>query len=319
MKSVFGCVAAVLVIGRAFTAFAAPALREGLVVHLPFTNDLQDHAAKPQPVEVHGPVSVREGAAYFEGKQNWLDLPFIPLNDRPFAVAMWLKPTGAEPTYGVLLQWDRNQESHIFHLMIRDGLRPWFGFYINDVVSPVSLSNAGEWQHLLFQYDGVSQQIWIGGRLICQRAAKAYQGAKGRTLIGKNADWTNVPAKDYEGWMSDFRIYERTLAFEEITALAGAVPVTKFSASTPRALSPQPPGSVAPPGFSAAPLLKIDAEKMRLRGKPGEEYVVEASKDLVAWEVIGNVTVGEDGAVDFVDEEAARFRQRFYRIRYRLP
>lgn len=294
---------------------AAPALESGLLAHLPMKDDLEDHSRARHAVEISGRVTLRDGAAYFAGKEDWLELPFIALNGRPFSIAAWLKPTGARPTYGVLLQWDRSQKGHILHLMIRDGLRPWFGFYINDVVSPLSLSNAGDWQHVTFQYDGKFQQIWINGRLLCRRAAAAYQGTKGTTFIGRNPGWSNVPGKDYEGWMSDLRIYDRALSFEEIAALAGARPSAIPVPAAVAGLPAQPVGSVAPEGLSDLPVLTIDAEKMQLRGKVGAEYVVEASEDLVAWEELGTLRVGSTGTVDFVDEDAARFRQRFYRLR----
>ncbi len=296
-------------------ATAAPALESGLLAHLPMKDDLEDHSRARLPVEVSGRVTLRDGAAYFEGREDWLEMPFIALNDRPFTIATWLKPTGARPTYGVLMQWDRREKNHILHLMIRNGLCPWFGFYINDVVSPLSLSNADEWQHVTFQYDGKVQQIWINGRLICQRVATAYQGTKGKTCIGRNPGWSNVPGGDYEGWMSDFRIYDRALAFAEITALVAARPEA-IPVVTMQALPPaHPAGSVAPAGASDVPVLSIDAEKMQLRGKAGAEYMVEASADLVTWEELGTLLVRSAGTVDFVDEDAHRFRQRFYRLR----
>jgi hypothetical protein len=215
-------IAAVLVQGASLRA--SPQLERGLIVHLPFKGDLLDHAAKPHLVEVSGQVELREGAAWFAGQKDWLDLPFIALNDRPFAIAVWLKPAGTEPTYGVLEQWNSNTSGHILHLMIRNGLSPYLGFYVNDLVSPVGLSNAGTWQHVVFQYDGKYQQIWINGRFICRRAAEAYRGTAGKTSVGKSPSWSNVPAKNYFGWMSDFRIYDRVLAFEEIAALAADSP-----------------------------------------------------------------------------------------------
>lgn len=304
-------------IAMASAASAATQLDDGLVAHLPMKADLRDHSRKPHPVDVSGRVELRDGAAYFGGKEDWLELPFIALNDRPFSVAVWLKPTGVGPTYGVLEQWDRNETGHILHLMIRDGLRPRFGFYVNDLVSPVSLSNAGDWQHVAFRYDGVHQEIWINARLICRRTAEAYRGTRGRTCIGKNPNWSNVPGKDYEGWMSDFRIYGRALSFEEIVALASARP-SPISALESATSGAQPAGSVAPAGVSDVPLLSLDADKLRLRGKPGKEYIVEASQDLTHWEEIGTLTIGTAGLVDFVDADAHRFRQRFYRIRYRV-
>ena len=158
-----------LLLGR--PGMAAPALEAGLVAHLPMKDDLRDHAARPHPVEVSGRVELRDGAAFFAGKEDWLELPFIPLHERPFAIAVWLKPTGDQPTYGLLEQRDRSATGHILHLMIRDDLRPWFGFYVNDVVSPVTLANTEAWQHVVFRYDGTHQEIWINGRLVCRRSS----------------------------------------------------------------------------------------------------------------------------------------------------
>jgi hypothetical protein len=308
-------IAAVLV--QVASLGASPQLERGLVVHLPFKGDLLDHAAKPHSVEVFGQVELREGAAWFAGQNDWLDLPFIPLNDRPFAIAIWLKPAGTEPTYGVLEQWNSNTPGHILHLMIRNGLSPYLGFYVNDLVSPIGLSNAGTWQHLVFQYDGKYQQIWINGRFICRRAAEPYRGTAGKTSVGKSPSWSNVPAKNYFGWMSDFRIYERVLAFEEIAALAANTPsAIEERVAVPKPLPPQSVGPVAPAGSSEVPLLSIEADKLQLRGNPGEEYLVEASEDLVNWEKLGTLIVGLEGVADFEDADAQNFRQRFYRIRY---
>jgi hypothetical protein len=309
-----------LLCGTANSVSALPQLERGLVVHLPLKIDLLDHAPKAHPVEVSGQVELRDGGAWFAGGKDWLDLPFVPLNDRPFAIAVWLKPAGSDPTYGVLEQWDRDVPGHILHLMIRNGLSPYLGFYVNDLVSPVVLSNAGTWQHLVFQYDGKYQQIWINGRFICRRAAEPYHGTAGKTLIGKSPGWSNVPSKNYAGWMSDFRIYDRALAFDEIEALAAAKPPAFESVLAPLNVPPPPasPGSVAPPGSSEVPLLSIDGDHLQLRGKPGEEYVVEASEDLINWEELGTLVVGLEGVVDFEDADAAQFRQRFYSIRYRV-
>ena len=294
-------------------------LQRGILVHLPLKDDLLDHSSKPFAVENSGLVEIRDGAAWFAGKEDWLELPFVPLNGRAFAISVWLKPTGDFPTYGIVEQYDRNERSRIFHLMIRNGLRPWMGFYMNDVVSPVSLSNQGAWQHLVVQFTGASQQIWINGRLVCERAAAPYLGTSGKTCIGKNPGWNNVPAKDYVGWMSDFRIYERALDFGEIGALATMLPAPIAPLASAAPAPQQPAGSVAPAGASDVPLLSIAGQNMKLRGKPGQDYLVEVSEDLIAWTPLDTVTIDARGEVEFVDVDAAKSRQRFYRIRYSAP
>jgi subtilisin-like proprotein convertase family protein len=69
---------------------------------------------------------------------------------------------------------------------------------------------------------------------------------------------------------------------------------------------------------STAPVntLALDLERtalLRVEGLPGEKYWVEASEDLLVWETVAQVEIMEDKAV-FVDVDAARYPQRFYRV-----
>jgi len=52
-----------------------------------------------------------------------------------------------------------------------------------------------------------------------------------------------------------------------------------------------------------------------MRGQIGSQYDIEASQDLKDWTVIGSVTVGDGGALEFADPNAASFPRRFYRTR----
>jgi hypothetical protein len=99
---------AILALFSCAFAFAAQAqstdLEQGLSVYLPMTIDLLDHSAHKLPVTVSGKVVIQDGAARFEGKEDWLELPHVPLNNRPFAIAMWIKVTGKYPVYGIVEQ-----------------------------------------------------------------------------------------------------------------------------------------------------------------------------------------------------------------------
>jgi len=52
---------------------------------------------------------------------------------------------------------------------------------------------------------------------------------------------------------------------------------------------------------------------LTVSGPPGQTYDVQASPDLSAWTVIGTVTPGASGSLDFTDTNAANFPQRYYR------
>jgi hypothetical protein len=46
----------------------------------------------------------------------------------------------------------------------------------------------------------------------------------------------------------------------------------------------------------------------------GKTYIIEASTDLVHWQMIGVAKVQSDGTFDFGDESATRMSGRFYRV-----
>jgi hypothetical protein len=52
---------------------------------------------------------------------------------------------------------------------------------------------------------------------------------------------------------------------------------------------------------------------LTVSGPPGQTYDVQASPDLSTWTVIGTVTPGAGGSLDFIDTNTANFPQRFYR------
>ncbi len=53
---------------------------------------------------------------------------------------------------------------------------------------------------------------------------------------------------------------------------------------------------------------------LQIRGALETTYIIQASSNLLEWEMLGVVNVGEDGSAIFNDKEADRFTQRFYRL-----
>jgi hypothetical protein len=283
-----------------------------LLLHLPLTDDLRDHSGHGHRVKVSGKVELRNGAAYFAGKEDWLELPHLGLNERPFAISMMIQVTGRHPIYGLIEQRDRNVPGRHLHVMLRGELQPHLGFYMNDALSPSSMAR-DLWTHLVFQYDGTHQQIWVGGRLLCQRAARPYLGTAGITAIGKSPRWSNVPARDFEGYMRQLRIFGRALSFDEIVALgrSGGLLTANTLAANESAAAPVP---VSVPASAEIPFLAIEGNRLRIVGPAGTIMILEATANLLEpFEPLARLT-NFTGRVEFVDTEAAQFPERFYRI-----
>jgi hypothetical protein len=54
---------------------------------------------------------------------------------------------------------------------------------------------------------------------------------------------------------------------------------------------------------------------LTIAGQNGHLYDIQATQDFITWTVIGTVTMGASGTLDFTDTNAASFSRRFYRIR----
>jgi len=61
---------------------------------------------------------------------------------------------------------------------------------------------------------------------------------------------------------------------------------------------------------------RTEAGNLRLRftGEPGGVYAVEASTNLVDWEIVGEAAVQSDGTFQFEDQNATKHETRFYRV-----
>jgi hypothetical protein len=54
---------------------------------------------------------------------------------------------------------------------------------------------------------------------------------------------------------------------------------------------------------------------LTVTGQTGHTYAIQATQTLTNWTVIGTVTMGASGSMDFTDTNAAGFSKRFYRTR----
>jgi hypothetical protein len=52
---------------------------------------------------------------------------------------------------------------------------------------------------------------------------------------------------------------------------------------------------------------------LTVTGPTGYTYNIQATQDFITWTVIGTVTVGASGSLNFTDTNAASFSRRFYR------
>lgn len=299
-------------------ATARADIADGLFLHLPLTADLKDHSPNRHPIANVGKVEIRPEGAWFGGRKDWLEAPFIDLHDRPFAVAMWIKETTLHRQVGLVEQFDLNQRARHLHLMLRGNRQPYFGLLGRDSASPLSVPREQAWMHLVFQFTGEFQQIWIDGRLMVSLRSAPYRGTFGVTAIGKAPRWSNVNAEDFVGFMREVRFYHRALAVEEITELSdarwlpGSAGQLAASDNTAKELSNKPAPASMLPENAALPFLEIDGKRITVNGRPGQIYELQGTSDFDTWSPLGRST-NETGRVTYV-EGGDTPEMQFYRV-----
>ena len=127
-----------------------------------------------------------------------------------------------------------------------------------------------------------------------------YYGVASRTYTNAvdvgNATSVNIPGL-VEG---------RTYFFAVTAYIAGGLE-SDFS----NEISYSVPGGLPPVQIGVASNGQVT---VTVTGQIGRTYDILATETFTAWTVIGTVTLGGSGSVDFTDTNAASFSKRFYRI-----
>lgn len=266
---------------------------DALLAHLPLINDLRDLSPQHHETDTEGAVELRDGAAWFVGNGSWLELPHLSLNGSSFSIAMWIKITGGPGNYGLFEQRAASAPNQHLHLMLRGTLQPYLGFLGNDALSPMEIPT-NQWTHLVFQFTGSRQEIWIDGQLVCERRASAFAGTTGLTRLGRAPRWNNVSTRDFVGAMRDLRIYRRALSRDEIARLGKA-----------------------PSAENEFPTLSMDGITLTIKGRSGQVHELEVSNQADGpWKrltILTNIT----GRVKCLDPGADNSGERYYRLHTR--
>lgn len=308
-----------------FGQLQAQVTQQNLLLYLPFAGDLADHSPSQLTVTNVSHVRLADGAAYFDGQTNWLEVPNVPLNRKSFAISLWLKPTGQHPMYGLLEQKGADRVNHWLHLMLRGGRQPYLGFYINDAISPEDIP-VNQWTHLVFQYRDGQQEIWVNGTFMCARKAKAYAGKGGVLRIGYTPRWNNVPSRDFQGYMRELRIYGTALTEAEIKAhyhpqgdYSQQLALASFQPPSEPRVTLATAGNETAAAENGLPFLSLSGNNLTITGESRQVYDILVTDDLnQPWVYLMTVT-NRMGTLKLVDDEAPKRGNTFYRIQVRSP
>ena len=197
-------------------------LNKGLELWLPLNNGFRDHSKNRHVGEVNGNLSSRADGAHFDGQGDYIVFPEMPVSESSFALSTWILVRGHFSNYGIVQQKNANRKLEWMHLMLRDRMNPFFSFYMANTQGETRLMKTSGWRHLVVQYDRDKgrAEIYVDGRLDGAKKQPMLRGSGGKFIIGLTPEWGNVPARDFEGTLWEFRVYSCALNQSEIKYLA---------------------------------------------------------------------------------------------------
>jgi hypothetical protein len=173
-----------------------------------------------------------------------------------------------------------------------------------------------------FKITGLTK--FLGGLLILTALITSVQAAGSVTLAWNRSSDTNVAGYNvYYGGASGAYTNEISAGSATNATISGLVQGTTyyFAATTYSSLGVESSFSSEvsytvpiPPGVQ----LRVKPTRqftLTVTGTIGHTYNIQATQDFKTWTVIGTVTVGVSGSVNFTDTNAASFSRRFYRTR----
>jgi hypothetical protein len=165
---------------------------------------------------------------------------------------------------------------------------------------------------------------FLGGLLILAALGSTVQAASVTLAWNRSANPDVAGYNIYYGGASGAYTNEVSAGSTTNATISGLIPETTyyFAATTYTSVGAESTFSSAvpynlPPLPQGVKLLVTPAKQfiVTVTGPVGHTYDVQASQDFKTWTVIGTVTVGTGGSLNFTDTNAASFSRRFYRTR----
>ena len=207
---------------------AAP--EKGSLVHFDFDADNTDHGPKQVKSTTTGKLVSGQGVkgrATVMDATQYIDFtnPQPMERDQAFSLSVWINP-GSSPQGCVASKQDSNAEARGFEILWykaqpRINLAHRYG---NDGIEVVAKDkfSGGQWRHLVITYDGSSKaaglKVYVDGKLsevdVRRDSLSGSIASKEPWRIG----WKGTGI-GFEGSVDEFRLYDRAISADEVTAL----------------------------------------------------------------------------------------------------
>jgi hypothetical protein len=145
-------------------------------------------------------------------------------NRQTFTISLWVNPGTTQLQYADIIDNNhRNDISWVIQQNMDETNRYYFSHSTNSSTATYFELKPSVWSHLVVSRDGSSREsrVYINGLLVNSSISSTdinYDGTE-YLRLGKWGGWLwNGHYREWNGWMDDLKIYDRTLTAEEIKA-----------------------------------------------------------------------------------------------------
>lgn len=149
----------------------------------------------------------------FNGTDNAIQTPSLPtmITDKNYTIAVWIYKTvigskGYQTIYG---------GPSGFEIEARNGSANETKFVPWNWGKPMVSYELNEWNHCVFVHSDADCKIYLNGEYIATGTAKA-SNPTGNYFVGA---WNTATQQNFDGLMSDFRIYATALSADDVKSL----------------------------------------------------------------------------------------------------
>jgi hypothetical protein len=242
-----------------------------------------------------------------------------------FSIEAWIKPSASPGNFqGITTVISKRVAPDTitqlgYELYLRNGA---LSFQLADRLAPYSWHNFesagpnledGRFHHVAVTVERLSPaggKLYVDGKVVLTFDPTVCPGDlsnDGPLRIG-NHPVDGLPCY-FKGIIDEVSLYNRALSPAEILAAVNSGAGTQTLVAQASAANPTPQPRIGSLTRQASGNIR-----MEFAGATGTTYAVEASTDLLHWEIIGQATQQPDGSFQFEDANSGKFSSRFYRI-----
>jgi len=214
-------------------------LSDGLLLHYEFDGNAMDASVNENDGTPSGVVYVEDrngnpdAACYFDGVDDFIDLPNIPAlkPDLPVTIAFWVKfdtyyyeqtsifNTSFEDDYSAGIAFTTSALDNRIAIGYGDGSPGYMASNRRTYISNSAIDTS-DWHHITLVFNGaLDMKVYLD----CQENGGDYAGSGGALSyslnpgsIGRHDRNTGDPGDYFKGKLDDFRYWNRALTIEEI-------------------------------------------------------------------------------------------------------